>query len=158
MSRKYRSFRRLGILTAVATAVALIAACTASPTSTTSNGKTVLRVAYGSQFVFLTPQLAVRWWGTVAREFEKAHPGVTVQFTPIPGGYLDIVNKMSLLFRTTSTAPDVAELPAGQLGEWSSSGYLLPVNKYLSSASYWSSIPKPVQDETLIDEIGRAHV
>lgn len=150
MSRRYRRGRRLGILAVIASAASLIAACTASPSSTTANGKTVLRVAYGSQFVFLTPQLAVKWWGTVAKEFEKAHPNVTVQFTPIPGSYLDIVNKMSLLFRTPSTAPDVAELPAGQLGEWASSGFLLPVNKYLSTASYWSQIPKSVQDETLI--------
>jgi multiple sugar transport system substrate-binding protein len=153
VSRKILSGRRLGVLAVLATSAITLAACTASPSSnsTTANGKTVLHVAYGSQFVFLTPQLAVKWWGTVAREFEQAHPNVTVQFTPIPGGYLDIVNKMSLLFRTPSTAPDVAELPAGQLGEWSSSGYLLPVNKYLSSATYWADIPKSVQDETLID-------
>jgi len=150
MSRKYTRGRRLGVLAAIASAVSLIAACTGGAGSTSSNGKIVLRVAYGSQFVFLTPQLAIRWWGTVAKEFEKAHPNVTVQFTPIPGSYLDIVNKMSLLFRTPSTAPDVAELPVGQLGEWASSGFLLPVNKYLSSASYWSQIPKSVQDETLI--------
>ncbi|MGO8959012.1 MAG: extracellular solute-binding protein [Streptosporangiaceae bacterium] len=101
----------------------------------------MLKVAYGSQFVFLTPQLAITW-GTVAHEFEKAHPNVTVQYTPIPGSYLDIVNKMSLLFRTPSTAPDVAELPAGQLGEWASSGYLMPENTFLPSASYWNDIPK----------------
>lgn len=151
MSRKYRGGRRLVALTAIASAMTLIAACTASPSSTTSNGKTVLKVAYGSQFVFLTPQLAIKWWGTVAHEFEKAHPNVTVQFVPIPGGYPDIVNKMSLLFRTPSTAPDVAELPAGQMGEWVSSGFLLPVNKYLSTASYWNQIPKSVQNETLIN-------
>jgi multiple sugar transport system substrate-binding protein len=151
VSRKHRRGRRLGVLAALAGALSLIAACTSSPGSSTANGKTVLRVAYGSQFVFLTPQLAIKWWGTVAKEFEKAHPNVTVQFTPIPGSYLDIVNKMSLLFRTPSTAPDVAELPAGQLGEWASSGYLMPLNKYLSSASWWSQFPKSVQDETLIN-------
>ena len=61
-----------------------------------------------SQFVFLTPQLAVKWWGTVAKEFEAAHPNVTVKYTPIPGGYNDIINKLDLLYRTPSTAPDVA--------------------------------------------------
>lgn len=150
MSLPRRRIRVLSLLTAVTAAVGL-AACSSAPGGSTANGKVVLKVAYGSQFVFLTPQLAIKWWGTIAREFEKSHPNVTVQFTPIPGGYLDIVNKMSLLFRTPSTAPDVAELPAGQLGEWASSGYLLPINKYLPSASYWQDIPKSVQDETLID-------
>ncbi len=150
MSRPRHRIRALSMLAAVATTVGL-AACSSSPGGSTSNGKIVLKVAYGSQFVFLTPQLAIKWWGTVAREFEKAHPNVTVQFTPIPGGYLDIVNKMSLLFRTPSTAPDVAELPAGQLGEWASSGYLLPLNKYLPSAPYWNDIPTSVQNETLIN-------
>lgn len=149
MSRRI-SIRALSVLAAVASAAGLATACTNSSGGSTANGKIVLKVAYGSQFVFLTPQLAIKWWGTVAREFEKTHPKVTVQYTPIPGGYLDIVNKMSLLFRTPSTAPDVAELPAGQLGEWASSGYLLPVNKYLPSATYWNDIPKTVQNETLI--------
>src|ERR1700730_8123591 len=109
MSRQRRSRARLGALAALAGAATLLAACSsAGNNSPTSHGKTVLKVAYGSQFVFLTPQLAIRWWGTIAREFEKTHPNVTVQFTPIPGSYLDIVNKMSLLFRTPATAPDVA--------------------------------------------------
>src|SRR5271165_6082070 len=149
MSRRI-SIRALSVLAAVGSAAGLATACTSSPGGSAANGKIVLKVAYGSQFVFLTPQLAIKWWGTVAHEFEMAHPNVTVQYTPIPGGYLDIVNKMSLLFRTPSTAPDVAELPAGQLGEWASSGYLMPVNKFLPSAPYWNDIPTSVQDETLI--------
>jgi multiple sugar transport system substrate-binding protein len=151
MSRPRHRKRALSLLAAAVITAALATACSSAGAGSTANGKTVLKVAYGSQFVFLTPQLAIKWWGTVAREFEKAHPNVTVQFTPIPGSYLDIVDKMSLLFRTPSTAPDVAELPAGQLGEWASSGYLLPLNTYLPSASYWSQFPKSVQDETLID-------
>lgn len=124
-----------------------VAACGGSSGST-SNGKIVLKVAWGSTFVFLTPQLATKWWGTVAREFEKQHPNVTVQQVPIPGGYTDIVTKLNLLYRSPSTAPDVAELPAGQMGSWVSSGYLLPIDKYLPSASYWNQYPKSVQQET----------
>jgi multiple sugar transport system substrate-binding protein len=151
MSRPRPRMRALSLLAAAATTAALIAGCSGGGTGSTVNGKIVLKVAYGSQFVFLTPQLAITWWTTVAHEFEKAHPNVTVQFTPIPGSYLDIVDKMSLLFRTASTAPDVAELPAGQLGEWASSNYLLPLNKYLPTATYWNQFPKSVQDETLIN-------
>ena len=73
-------------------------------------GKTVLKVAYGSTFVFMSPSLATKWWHTVARQFEQQHPNVTIQWIPIPGSYVDIVNKLNLLYRTPSTAPDVAEL------------------------------------------------
>jgi multiple sugar transport system substrate-binding protein len=151
MSRPRHRKRALSLLVAAVITAALATACSSAGAGSTANGKTVLKVAYGSQFVFLTPQLAIKWWNMVAREFEKAHPNVTVQFTPIPGSYLDIVDKLSLLYRTPSTAPDVAELPVGQLGEWASSGYLLPLNKYLPTASYWKDVPQSVQDETLIN-------
>jgi multiple sugar transport system substrate-binding protein len=138
------------VLAVLAACVSLpLAACSTSPAS--SNGHITLKVAYGSQFVFLTPQLAIKWWGTVAKEFEAAHPNVTVDFTPIPGSYNDIVTKLSLLYRTPSTAPDVAELPAGQLGSWVSSGYLLPVDKYVAKSSWWKSFPAAVQNETRLD-------
>ena len=78
-----------------------VAACGGS-SGATSNGKTVLKVAWGSTFVFLTPQLATKWWGTVAKEFEAQHPNVAVQNTPIPGGYNDIVTKLNLLYRDPS--------------------------------------------------------
>jgi multiple sugar transport system substrate-binding protein len=139
---------RVAIVGLIVAAVSLgVAACGGSSGST-SNGKTVLKVAWGSTFVFLTPQLATKWWDTVAKEFEAQHPNVVVQNTPIPGGYTDIVTKLNLLYRDPSTAPDVAELPAGQMGSWVSSGYLAPVNKYLSTASYWNQFPKSVQSET----------
>jgi multiple sugar transport system substrate-binding protein len=135
------------LIVAVSTAVA---ACGGSGGATKVNGKTVLKVAYGSTFVFLTPQLATKWWGTVKKEFEAQHPNVTVQYTPIPGAYTDLVTKLNLLYRDPSTAPDVAELPAGQLGSWVSSGYLAPLDKYIPSASYWNDFPKSVQDETTL--------
>jgi multiple sugar transport system substrate-binding protein len=114
-----------------------------------SGNKNVLKVAYGSDFVFLTPALAKEWWTTVAHEFEQQHPGVKVEYTPIPGGYNDIVTKMNLLFRSPSTAPDVAELPWGQMGSWISSGYLLPMDKYVSSATWWQNFPESVKQETM---------
>jgi multiple sugar transport system substrate-binding protein len=140
---------RAGIASFLILAVAVfVAGCGGSSGKTTSGGKTVLKVAYGSTFVFLTPQLATKWWGTVAKEFEAQHPNVTVQFTPIPGSYTDLVTKLNLLLRNPSTAPDVAELPAGQLGGWVSSGYLAPLDSYLPTASWWNEFPKSVQEET----------
>jgi multiple sugar transport system substrate-binding protein len=138
---------RLGLLAAATMLVAT--ACTNSPGSTSSNGKTVLKIAYGSTFVFMSPSLATKWWHTVGREFEQQHPNVTIQWIPIPGSYVDIVNKLNLLYRTPSTAPDVAELPSPNLGGWEASGDLLPLNSYLARATWWKGFPKPVQSEGL---------
>jgi len=152
--------RRLRITIAAALAAAAVVAVllvvgSSSPASANTTtpvakaaGGTTLTVAYGSTFVFLTPALAVKWWGGVAKEFEKAHPGVTVKFDPIPGSYNDIVTKLSLLYRSSSTAPDVAELPDGELGGWVASDYLLPLNKYLPTATYWKNFPQSVKNET----------
>lgn len=82
MSRRI-GIRALSVLAAVGCAAGLATACSSNVSGSTANGKIVLKVAYGSQFVFLTPQLAIKWWGTIAREFEKTHPNVTVQYTPI---------------------------------------------------------------------------
>jgi multiple sugar transport system substrate-binding protein len=137
---------------AIAAAIAaLIAGCgglTSGGGGHKSNGKTVLRVAYGSTWVFLTEQLGTKWFNTVAHEFEKQHPNVTVQIIPIPGSYNDLVSKLNLLYRSPSTAPDVAELPDGQMGSWVSSGYLRPLNQYLPSAPWWNQFPQSVKNET----------
>ena len=130
------------------TSVLVLTAAACGTSSATSNGKQVLTVAYGSDFVFITPQLATKWWNTVAQEFEAKYPDVTVRFTPIPGGYSDIVTKLNLLYRSPSTAPDVAELPSGQFGSWIQSGYLLPLDRYLPSAPWWKRFPVSVQQET----------
>ncbi len=145
---------RRGFALAVVLAIGIVlalAGCGGSGGGATANGKKVLRVAYGSDFVFLTPQKGAKWWGTVAKEFEAQHPNVTVQFTPIPGGYSDIVTKLNLLYRSSSTAPDVAELPQGQFGSWVSSGYLLPLDKYLPTASWWNGFPPSIKAETTVN-------
>jgi multiple sugar transport system substrate-binding protein len=52
-----------------------------------------------------------------------------------------------LLYRSSSTAPDVAEMPSAQIGLWSSSGYLLPMNKYLKTSAWFQDFPKVIQSE-----------
>jgi multiple sugar transport system substrate-binding protein len=107
----------------------------------------VIKVAYGSTYVFDTTQLTSKWWNQVASQFEAQNPGIKVQLVPIPGSYNDIVNKLSLLYRSPSTAPDVAEIPTGQIGLWQSSGYLRPLDSYLGSSTWWKKFPAVVQSE-----------
>ena len=151
MVMRRRSARFLAAA-AVLLATAL-AACSGSgnaPTAASTKeptGPFTLKVAFGSNYVFDTTGLTQKWWKQVAAQFKAAHPKATVQFIPIPGSYNDIVNKLSLLYRNPSTAPDVAEIPTGQIGLWAQANYLLPMNTYLKSTSWWSHFPAVVQSE-----------
>lgn len=132
----------------VTASVALCALAVALPSqASASTHKTVIRVAYGSTYVFDTTGLATRWWHSLAKQFDKAHPNAEVKLVPIPGTYNNIVTKLSLMYRSSSTAPDVAQVPTAQIGEWVSSGYLQALNQRLQGETWWNSIPKVVQSE-----------
>jgi hypothetical protein len=45
---------------------------------------------------------------------------VTVELVPINGGYDDIVNKLSLLYRSPATAPDIAEMATPTVDQFAS--------------------------------------
>ena len=152
MVKKRLSARQL--VTAAAALLATgLAACSGSAANNAAaptkepTGPFTLKVAYGSNYVFDTTGFTQKWWTQVADEFKATHPKATVQFIPIPGSYNDIVNKLSLLYRSASTAPDVAEIPTGQIGLWAQANYLLPLNSYLKATSWWSRFPKVVQSE-----------
>lgn len=131
----------------VAAGAAVIATTGLGAATAGAASKTVVTVAYGSTYVFDTNQFAAKWWSGVAKQFDARYPHAVVKLVPIPGSYNDIITKLSLLYRSPATAPDVAQLPTAQIGEWSSTGYLLPLNGYLKSASWWRSFPKAVQGE-----------
>lgn len=133
-----------GALATLATLALITAGCGSS--SGSSSNQTV-SVAYGSTYVFDTAPLATKWWTGIKKQFEKKYPNTTVKLVGIGGSYNDIVNKLSLLYRSPSTAPDVAQLPTAQIGQWSSSGYLMTLNNNLAKASWWSQFPKVVQSE-----------
>ena len=59
------------------------------------------------------------------------------------------MNKAALLFRSPSTTPDVIQLPTTYTSQFASSGYLLPLDSLVKSASnapFWAGMPKNVQD------------
>src|ERR1035437_2539302 len=112
----------------------LVAVASMIPMLSVAGGasKSTITVAYPSVDAFDTGPLATKWWNQVKAEFSAKYPNVKVVYVPIPGSYQDVVNKLSLLYRSPSTAPDVAEMPSAQIGLWASSNYLLPMNKYLA--------------------------
>ncbi len=135
------------LITGAAIAIIGLANANALPAS----ASTVLTVAYPSVCAFDSGPLATEWWSQVKTDFTNEYPGVTVQYIPIPGSYQDFVDKLSSLYRSPSTAPDVAEMPSADLGVWSSSGYLLSMNTYLNSSSWFHDFPKVIQREGEFD-------
>jgi multiple sugar transport system substrate-binding protein len=143
-----RRFGRYGV--ALLSVAVILAGCGGSSGSKSGSGSgnsKTITVAYGSTYVFDSEALTQKWWNQVKQQFQAQNPGITVKFLPIPGSYNDIVNKLSLLYRNKSTAPDVAELPTGQIGLWASSGFLAPLNNHLSTSGWWSKFPAVVQSE-----------
>jgi multiple sugar transport system substrate-binding protein len=135
---------------AIAT-LALTATAMSGCSGGSSGGKTELTVAYGSTYVFDSEDLATKYWNSIKQQFDESHPDATLKLVPIPGSYNDIVSKLSLDYRSPATAPDVAQLPTGQLGDWQSSGYLTALDDKLASSDFWKTFPQPVQQETQFD-------
>ena len=143
--------RRLILLAAcIAVATGTLVA-TLAGTAAGSTKKTVISIAFGSTYVMNTPQSAPTFFGGIAKAYEASHPGVTVNLVPIPGSFTDIITKLSLLYRSPSTAPTIAELPTQDLGEFESAGYLLSLTKYLAGASWWSGYPAAVKSEGTVN-------
>jgi multiple sugar transport system substrate-binding protein len=150
---------RRALITAVATGVVfVVTACSGSSGNSQSSatsaanasaptGAFTLKVAYGVDYVFDTSDFAKKWWAQVGDAWKAKYPKGTIEWLPIPGSYNDIVNKLSLLYKDPANAPDVAEIPSGQIGLWASSNYLLPIDNYLPTTSWWSKIPTVVQTE-----------
>ncbi|WP_325351965.1 extracellular solute-binding protein [Acidisoma sp.] len=116
-----------------------------------AQSKVVVTLAYGSEYVFDTNDFAKKWYDNVKAAFDKKYPEAEVKLVPIPGGYTDIINKLSLLYRSRSTAPDVAQLPTPALGQFQSSGWLLPLDDELATASWWTEFPSAIQSEGRFD-------
>jgi multiple sugar transport system substrate-binding protein len=114
-----------------------------------SSGGITLTLAASQSYVLDSTALAAKFYGMIKSEFQKQHPGVTVNIENLPGGYNDIVTKLELLYRSPSTAPDVANFNVAQSALFASSGYLAPMNSFLKTASWWKGYSAVTQSEGL---------
>jgi multiple sugar transport system substrate-binding protein len=151
-SRVYKRRARAFSVGAIAVAIAAaVAACSTAPSSASGNSSNTITIAYEPSYVYFTIPQANHFFDHVIAELKAAHPGAKVILEPISGSYNDIVDKLSLLFRSPSTAPDVAEIPSAQIGLWASSGYFLALDKYLGATSWWSGFPATIKSEGAYD-------
>lgn len=139
-----------GLLAVVLVALAgtvLISGCGSSSSSGSSANEKEVSLAYGSTYVFTKENLAPEYYGQIKKEFEAAHPGVTVKLVPIPGSPTDIETKLGLLYRNPSTAPDVAEMETPMCAKFAGAGYLVDQAEKLPSTNWWGGYPQIVKNE-----------
>jgi multiple sugar transport system substrate-binding protein len=129
----------------VATSLATFAA--SAPASASSSGGITITLAASQSYIYDSTALATKFYGMIKSEFQKQHPGVTLKIEDLPGGYNEIVTKLSLLYRSPSTAPDVAQYNVAQAALFASSGYIAPMNSYLKTASWWKGFPAVTKSE-----------
>ncbi|MCB8882077.1 extracellular solute-binding protein [Acidisoma cellulosilytica] len=110
-----------------------------------------VKVAYSLDYFMASPELTTKWFTGVKTQFETEHPGDTLQLIPIPGGYDDFTTKLSLLFNSHSTAPDIVQYAAVSVGQFAASDLLAPLDKQLETSSWWKTFPEPVKAEGMID-------
>jgi len=128
--------------------VAALAAVAVANASASSTEKGTISVLFSNNYVFDTDAQATAWWNSLQKQFDAQNPGSSLKQLGVGGTDIDEMNKAALLFRSPSTTPDVIQLPTTYTSQFASSGYLLPLTSYVSSASsapFWAGIPKNVQ-------------
>src|SRR6267142_1222254 len=135
---------------------AFLMGCGNQSTSTTATDDMTgeITVAYSTTYVFDSDETSVIWWDKVKKEFEAAYPKAKLNLQGFNGTDVDLVNKVALEYKNTSTTPDVFMLPSGYVGQWVGSDYLLPLDSFVNDstkAPFWKAFPKVIQDESRIN-------
>jgi multiple sugar transport system substrate-binding protein len=112
-----------------------------------------ISVMYNPGYEFAALDYGNAWWDTVKKDFEAKYPKASLKLIPITGNLVTTVNKMTLAFRDPSTAPDVAHINVQYAGLFASSGYLLPLDQFLTPelAPFWSRFSPEVQAHEKFD-------
>ena len=154
---RHRTSHRVRLVAALAAATlgaTALAACGGSSGSGgNSSGSKTLTVLYSNNYGFNSDALAKQWWGDIAKQWKKQYPNVKLNLLGTGGTDVDLMNKAAVMFRSSSTTPDVIQLPTTYVGEFAGSGYLLPLNHYVSGGSapsFWTGMPKGVQQISTI--------
>lgn len=113
--------------------------------------KVTISVAYAANTTFDTTPLGLKWWTTVKKEYEAKYPNVTVKLIAVQGGEPDFLTKLALLYHTASTAPTIAQFPSTEIALYASTDYLMPMNKFLASSSWFAQYPTVIQNEGKIN-------
>jgi len=111
-----------------------------------AKGPATISIAYSSTQEFNTVADAASWFAQLKSAFQKAHPGVTVKLEPIGGSYNNFVQKINLMLRSPSTAPDVIHEATVAVGGQVEAGQLAPLEGYLKNWPDWKEFPQSVRE------------
>jgi multiple sugar transport system substrate-binding protein len=113
-------------------AVGSLAACGGG----SGNDKNTLKVAFPKD---TNNKVTVKddYIESVAKEFEKKHPGKKVELVPIQASQQDYYTKIQQMMRSPQTAPDLVYEDTFLINSDIKSGYLLPLDKYLNKWEDW---------------------
>ena len=144
-----------GVLPRLIAGTAIIATSTATlatggVTQAGAASKVTISVAYAANTTFDTTPLGLTWWTAVKKEYEQKYPNVTVNLVAVQGGEPDFLTKLALDYKSTSTAPTLAQFPSTEIALYQSTGYLKSLSPYLKTSSWFAQFPKVIQNEGLI--------
>jgi len=108
----------------------LLQAC-GSSTGNSSNGKTVITVAF--QQFGPPPYPEQQWWLKVQQQLDATHSNITLKLEPIVASENDYYTKLDLQMRSASTAPDLAREDSFLIASDATANYLAPLDSYLNS-------------------------
>ena len=135
---------------ALTLAAVVVVGGSAADASSSSGGISVL---YTSNYVFNSDALAAKWWSSIAKQWKTANPSTRLTLIGTGGTDVDEMNKAAILFRSPAQTPCVIQLPTTYVGQFAGSGYLAPLNSYVSGASapaFWKGMPAGVQQMSTI--------
>lgn len=105
-----------------------------------------VKVAFSLNWTFADPKLAQKWFGDIKAQFEKKHPGDTMELIPVPGSYDDFITKLSLLYNSPDTKPDVIQYFDINVGQFAGSDLLSPMDDKVADTPWWKDTPDAVRD------------
>ncbi len=110
-----------------------------------------VKVAFSLNWTFADPKLAEKWFGNVKSQFEAKHPGDAMELIPVPGTYDDYITKLSLLYNSPDTKPDIVQFFDINVGQFVGSDLLSPLDDKVTKASWWQDTPDAVKDSGKYD-------
>ena len=140
-------------LTMAASTLAVSASVVATGSMAEASGSGGISVLYSNNYVFNSDALATKWWNGIAKQWKAANPSTPLNLLGTGGTDSDEMNKAAILFRSPSQTPCVIQLPTTYVGQFAGSGYLAPLNCYLTGASapaWWKGMPAGVQKMSTI--------
>ena len=131
MSTRHRTARTLSTMALAATLAAALAGCGGSA----GGGSKTVTVVYQQQG---DSRVQGNFLEGVKAQYEKAHPGTTVDLQPIIASEDDYYTKLQLQMRSPRTSPDVVYEDTFLINSDIDAGYLQPLDEKLKAWKDWS--------------------